>query len=566
MGNTNKPQACAVPDFSPGAPNGQKGLPQKQLVTVGDKQPCCLPCWSFAWSTRSTRARMEPEARQAFMLPELAGPTAPTVVVVDPYSSGRFLVYDLAPKYQIICVRSTLDVLPLFLKVYESHKHYFAETIDFKNMPQLLARLKEWKGTKIVAVFAASEPGVELADELAEALKMPARNDTKLTKARKDKATMQERLRECGIPAAEQTRSAQLLDLVQWATLRNQWPLVAKPTGSSGSDGVFFCKDVEDIKAAHAEVIGRMNPGGRRNTEIVLQEFLKGTEYIVDTCSHAGKHLCVAVWVYTKRKGTPWNPNCIVSEGNTLLEPSGVIQDALVSYVFKVLNAVGLHYGPCHTEVMLTPRGPILVEVNARLHGLQGPHLIALSTGTSQATYSVDAFAEGGQLIQRRLRESPSLGRWLYPLEKHCLQLVLISPVQGYLAKSIKKRIQDMKLSSVVEILPSVQPGQYLQQTICLNSAAGYVLMVHESAEQIEADKLRIRKAEESGRLYKVSEQPIPGSPVPSPWSPGSPYRSPESTRLQSVEKAEELWAAANEGIEFADANNVEMIMVEKEV
>merc|ERR1740139_2035700 len=113
---------------------------------------------------------------------------------------------------------------------------------------------------------------------------------------------MQERLRECGVPAAEQLRSGNLPELLAWAKNRDRWPLVAKPTGSSGSDGIFFCQGPEDITMAH-------------------QEFLDGTEYIVDTVSHEGKHLCCAVWAYTKRKGTPWNPHCIVSEGNRLLPP-----------------------------------------------------------------------------------------------------------------------------------------------------------------------------------------------------------------------------------------------------
>merc|ERR1719433_2518182 len=146
-----------------------------------------------------------------------------------------------------------------------------------------------------------------------------------------------------------------------------------------------------------------MNPNGLCNDTLALQEFLDGVEYIVDTVSHASRHLCVAIWVYTKRKGVEWAPHAIVSEGNRLLPASGEVQDRLVEYVFQVLTAVGLQNGPCHTEVILTSRGPILVEVNARLHGLQGPHLIGLATGTSKAVYAVDALVDGGKVIQERL-------------------------------------------------------------------------------------------------------------------------------------------------------------------
>jgi len=293
---------------------------------------------------------------------------------------------------------------------------------------------------------------------------------------------------------------------------------------------------------AHEELIGKMNPNGILNSELALQEFLDGTEYIVDTVSHAGKHLCCAIWVYRKLRGTAWNPHCIVSEGNRLLPANGEIQDKLTDYVFRVLDAVGLRYGPCHTEVMLTPRGPVLVEVNARLHGLQGPSLIGMATGTSKATYAVDALLDGGQLIQKKLATTAP-ARYLYPLQKQCYQIVLISPAEGYLKVPITKTIQKLNLPSVVEVLPSVQQGQWMSQTCDLNSAAGYVLMVHSSGQQMDQDRKRLREAEAAGALYVVSPSPLPSSPVPSPGSPGR-LQSPSSPRLQSAEKAEEIWAA----------------------
>lgn len=471
------------------------------------------------------------------------------VVVVDPYSSGRFLLYELkAKRLPIICVRSSLELGMFFLNAYKKNKPYFARTVDYLNMPQLMSDLRALP-YDIVAVFGGSEPGVELADQLAEALGLTARNPTELTKARKDKAAMQERLSQCGVPAAEQVRSGDLQELLGWAEAHGRWPLVAKPTGSSGSDGIFFCQSPDDISAAHGELIGKKNPNGLINCELALQEFLAGTEYIVDTVSHGGKHLCVAIWVYTKRRGVPWNPHCIVSEGNRLLPASGEVQDILTDYAFRVLDAVGLQYGPCHTEIMLTPRGPILVEVNARLHGLQGPHLIGLATGTSQAAYAVDALVDGGQLLHQRHVEGPA--RYQYPLNKQCLQLVLISPVQGYLRVPITKTIQQLGLRSVVEVLPSVQKGQLLNQTSDLNTAAGYVLLVHESSSQIDQDQQLIREAEESGRLYVVSPTPLPESPVASPLpSPGAlRYTSPV---MQSMEKAEEVWEDGATGVGVA--------------
>jgi biotin carboxylase len=291
--------------------------------------------------------------------------------------------------------------------------------------------------------------------------------------------------------------------------------VVIKPTGSSGSDGVFFCRDENAVVEAHQTIVGQMNPNGVVNEEVVMQEFLMGDEYIVDTISCDGRHIVVAVWVYTKRKGTPWNPTCVISEGNRLLPSEGAVQDILVDYVFQVLDAVGLRHGPCHTEIMLTPDGPRLVEVNARLHGLQGPKLIELATGTSKAAYAVDVLAGDRSLFERHYRSGE--GRWRYPMLKACQQVVLISPVEGYLRRAIDKTISGFDLPSLVDVLPSVKRGQWLSQTSDLNNSAGFVLLIHESREQLEADLQRIREAEESGELYEVSAEPLPESPLGSP-------------------------------------------------
>jgi len=294
----------------------------------------------------------------------------------------------------------------------------------------------------------------------------------------------------------------------------------------------------EDLRAAHADIVGKLNPNGAVNDEIALQEFLAGDEYIVDTVSYEGQHLCCAVWVYKKRHGLPWNQTAIISEQNMLLPASGEKQDELLSYVFRVLDAVGIRYGACHTEVMFTTRGPILVEVNNRMHGLQGPRLIELATGTSKATYLADALAGGAELFKQCYVPAP--GRFLYPLQKQCVQLVLISPTEGYLTRPIQDGLKAMNLPSVIEICPGVQKGQWLKRSCDLPTCAGGVLMVHESLQQIEEDIRHIREAETNGQLYPVSETPLPDSPKVSPSA--SPKINCSSPKMHSVESAAESW------------------------
>jgi biotin carboxylase len=432
----------------------------------------------------------------------------PAAVVVDPYSSGKYMLAELQHRnIPIIAVRSTTKMSDQFLRSHKANQCFFAEFLEFEDMDECLEQLSraiQALPYQVLAVLPGSEPGVELANRLSDKLGLLTTNPLELLPARTDKAEMQEALRICGVPAAKQYKSGDLEQLQAWAKAGNEWPLVAKPVGGAGSEGIFFCKSEDDIAAAHQHIVGNRSSTGSLNEQLALQEFLDGDEYIVDTVSHGGKHLCIAIWVYKKVKGLPWNRTAIMCERSTLLPASGEKQDILVDYVFQVLDAVGLQHGPCHTEVMFTQRGPILVEVNARMHGLQGPRLIELCTGISKAAYAADVIVGGGDLFKRLYRGGDISNRYLYPLNRHCILTMLLSPVEGYLQHSFTDAISDLQLPSLLEVLPSVQKGDYMLQTKDLPTLAGTVLLVHESADQIEADYQCIRATEATLALYPI--------------------------------------------------------------
>merc|ERR1711871_1638682 len=87
-----------------------------------------------------------------------------------------------------------------------------------------------------------------------------------------------------------------------------------------------------------------------------------------------GLHAVVAMFKYQKMEDLTY-------EYTKLIESGGEVQDSLRSYVAKVLDAVGIHFGPSHAEVIVTKDGPCLVEVGARMHGASGPAVMRDATG-----------------------------------------------------------------------------------------------------------------------------------------------------------------------------------------
>ena len=131
--------------------------------------------------------------------------------------------------------------------------------------------------------------------------------------------------------------------------------------------GLKICDTVEDAIDHYHKMLESPNDFGEIGADVLIQEYIGGTEYIVDTISCDGKHLLTDIWVYAK----------VTAEDGTLaydytklvkdLEPG---HSEMIRYVYKVLDAVEMKWGPCHTEVKIDHKGPVLIETNARLLGL----------------------------------------------------------------------------------------------------------------------------------------------------------------------------------------------------
>ncbi len=68
---------------------------------------------------------------------------------------------------------------------------------------------------------------------------------------------------------------------------------VVKPVESAGSDDVFLCESKDDVKNAFERINGKINGLGQKNDAVLVQEFLDGTEYVVDSVSLDGNRKVV---------------------------------------------------------------------------------------------------------------------------------------------------------------------------------------------------------------------------------------------------------------------------------
>ena len=203
--------------------------------------------------------------------------------------------------YGVICLLSSDSLGHLLELMPDDINLQFAATIireEHESMASLAGRISASVDGEVSLVVAGAETGVELADSLSEHMGL-CTNGSHLSKARRDKYTMGETVRAAGVRAVRQLQASTWSRVEAYLLDWNPSPfkVILKPVDSAGSDGVTLCTSMDDAKKAFGDIIGKVNALGIVNEQLLVQEYLEGTEYVVDMVSRDGEHKCVAVWV-----------------------------------------------------------------------------------------------------------------------------------------------------------------------------------------------------------------------------------------------------------------------------
>ena len=245
-------------------------------------------------------------------------------------------------------------------------------------------------GKELVAVMCGGETGVKVADALAESMGLRGNSTAHGMENRRDKRVQQEAVKAAGLRSVRSACGTKWSEVAAFAS-QEEFPIIVKPVESAGSDGVKKCCTVEEAQAHFELLMNSQRKCGAQGAAVLLQEFLKGTEYIVDIVSRNGVHKTTMVWVYDRRAA---NGGDFVNFGQKCVLADEPMAKSLIAYSKGCLDALKVTNGATHTEVMMTAEGPCLVEVNSRCHGAAGAWmpLAEALTGYTQVGVCVDAF------------------------------------------------------------------------------------------------------------------------------------------------------------------------------
>lgn len=159
------------------------------------------------------------------------------------------------------------------------------------------------------------------------------------------------------------------------------FPCISKPVDNSGSRGVELIENIDSLDRAV-----EYSSSNGRNGEVIIEEYLTGTEVSVEIIVVKGKVYILQV----TDKLTTGAPH-FVEMGHS--QPSR-LKDEDVNKIKilaeKAVKAVGIENGPAHVEIMMTKNGPKMIELGARLGGdYITSHLVPLSTGIDMIEASI---------------------------------------------------------------------------------------------------------------------------------------------------------------------------------
>lgn len=307
-------------------------------------------------------------------------------------------------------------------------------TQDLAAMERAVAQLAAT--APVAGIFSTSEYYIEAAASLAKAFELPGADPTSIANCR-NKWTQQQRLEQtlsC-VPACRRAVAAE--EACQAAEAIG-WPVIVKPVLGTGSIGVRLCHTSDDVYRQASLLLERtVNERGMPvPREVLVEEYLNGPEFSVETF-----HTQV---LGITRKHLSREPYFVEAGHDFPAElPSQAAAD-VGTVVVRALKSLGLTWGPAHTELRLTEKGPVIIEVNPRLAGGFIPEIVRLATGIDLIEETLSAVTGAEVRLNARHHLYASI-RFLF-----CPQNGTIAALQGRDDAATVRGVADVQIYSSV--------------------------------------------------------------------------------------------------------------------
>lgn len=345
------------------------------------------------------------------------------------------------------------------------------EVIQEVTFSKVLEKLKDSR-FNIRAAIAGPEDTVELADQTGHFLGLFC-NRFELIDSRRDKAVMRKVLKESGLPCPDFANCKNEQDVKEFVK-QHPFPLMIKTPKGAMTSQVYKCGDLHTILTHFHEIFGSKDLYGNLCDHVVVEEFINGKEYVVNSFSDGEKVHITDVWVYDRVQNEYFD-NIYY---NTIQLPlSDPILKPMINYALKLPPIFGIERGASHMEIMLSPqKGPLLLEIGARLAGIRMPLLLKECSNFDPFKATINVFVNGKTTFPEKL---------IYTKD---FAIASCSLAIGGKVKKILGIEEIKKLPSYDFHILAIKVGEEVKPTTHLGTIPLHVYLAHKNREQLLQD------------------------------------------------------------------------------
>ena len=257
-----------------------------------------------------------------------------------------------------------------------------------------------------------------------------------------------------------------------------EYPCIIKPTDNAGSHGVAKINSFEELLEQY-----EYSRSNSRHGNVIIEEFLNGPEVSVEIMVVDN----VVNVLQITDKLTTGAPYFVEMGHSQPTQFSPQVKEQIIQVAQKACEAVGINVGPAHVEMKITNRGPVMVELGARMGGDNiTTHLVPLSTGVDM----VEATIEAALGIKPDVTIKKSYGSAIRYFDVPC-----------GIIKSIRGINEAQLLPGVVQITFTKEVGENANNIQCSNDRIGFVIAQAETSEKA------VEICEKAMRIIKIEIQ-----------------------------------------------------------
>ena len=240
---------------------------------------------------------------------------------------------------------------------------------------------------------------------MAEQLGLPC-NATKDTHIQTNKYAMRTALQQAGLPCPKFACVDATANFEE-VLADFSFPVIVKPTDRSDSRNIMKLESLQGIEEAVTAACG-----ASFEQKAIVEEYLTGDEYSMETISYDGQHHFLAI----TKKFTTGAPHFIETGHKQPSDlPEEIVENAKKT-IFLALDALHVKNSAGHAEFRVDAEGNIkIIEIGARMGGdCIGSDLVYLSTGNDFVKMVIDvACGNQPELLENPLQQEAEI-RFLF--------------------------------------------------------------------------------------------------------------------------------------------------------